>query len=331
MTKVTAQMSVSLDGFYAGPRDSGDGDWMESAEAAGFFRVTRWVIDAMAWRERLGFAGGEQSINSEIIDETFAAAGAYVMGRRMSDGGEVPWGDEPPFHAPVFVVTHRPREPLRRQGGTSFTYVTDGIASAVEQARAAAGGKDVAVAGGGSLLRQVLQAGLLDELELHIAPVVLGDGLRLFDAEPRPGRRGGDRAHPDPGRRHAGGHPHPVRVNGRAPLVLDDRGSGGGLNDRTRWRAWRILPRHDHATTLRICGGRFDQVGGKFQTAWWRSCRTCVANSSYPSDHPAGRAATTMSEECDAPPRSGDPAVLHGAGSHDVCGSIRVLVGLAAA
>ena len=120
MTKVTAQMSVSLDGFYTGPRDTqGPMDmsgWMRGPEAPGFFRVTRWAVDAMAWRERQGFAGGEPSINSEIIEETFAAAGAYVMGRRMFDAGEVPWGEEPPFRAPVFVVTHRPRERARTPG-----------------------------------------------------------------------------------------------------------------------------------------------------------------------------------------------------------------------
>jgi len=228
MTKVTAQMSVSLDGYYAGPRHDGEGDWTASAEAAAFFRVTRWAIDAMAWRERQGFAGGESDVNSDIIAESFEAAGAYVMGRRMADGGEAPWGDEPPFRAPVFVVTHRPRAVLHRQGGTSFTYVTDGVASAVEQAKAVANGKNVAVAGGGSLVRQVIEAGLLDELELHIAPVVLGSGLRLLSD---------DLALPDkeaieltPTRVvHTPQITH-VRysVNGRAPLVLDDRGSGGG-------------------------------------------------------------------------------------------------------
>lgn len=186
MTKVTAQMSVSLDGFYAGPADPKDpGDlagWMGGPEAPGFFRVTRWAVDAAGWRERQGFAGGEQSIDSEIIEETFAAAGAYVVGRRMFDGGEVPWGEDPPFRAPVFVVTHRPREVLERKGGTSFTFVTEGVEQAIQLARAAADGKNVAVAGGGTVLRQVLRAGLLDELELHIVPVLLGDGLRLFDA-----------------------------------------------------------------------------------------------------------------------------------------------------
>ena len=231
MTKVTAQMSVSLDGCYAGPRFHGgpDGDWLASGEAAGFFRITRWVIDAMAWRERLGFVGGEQSTNSEIIAETFEAAGAYVMGRRMADGGEVPWGDDPPFRAPVFVVTSRPRKTLTRQGGTSFTYVTDGVASAVAQARAAAGGRNVAVAGGGTMLRQVLNEGLLDELELHIVPVVLGDGMRLLDASLDLAEKEAFELTPirvvhTPEVTHIR-----YAVNGRAGLVLDDRGSGETL------------------------------------------------------------------------------------------------------
>ncbi len=187
MTLVTAQMSISLDGYYTGPVDNRDPKdmtgWMQGPEAPGFFRVTRWVVNAMGWRERQGYAGGESSVNSEIIEETFAAAGAYVMGRRMFDAGEVPWGPNPPFRAPVFVVTHRPREVLQREGGTSFTFVTGGVEEAVGLARkaAAAVGKDVAVAGGGTLVRQVLRLGLLEQLELHIAPVVVGDGQRLFD------------------------------------------------------------------------------------------------------------------------------------------------------
>src|ERR1700761_5384806 len=231
MTKVTAQMSVSLDGYYAGPRSSADphdmAAWMESSEGPGFFRVTRWVIDAMAWRERLGFAGGEQWVTSRIVGEPSAPAGAYVMGRRMFDGGEIPWGDEPPFRAPVFVVTHRDREALERQGGTSFTFVTDGIERAIEMARKAAGGKNVAVAGGGTLLRQVLAAGLLDELELHIAPVLLGDGMRLFDPSLGLDTREGIELTPvrvieTPEVTHIR-----YAVGGRAKLELDDRGSGG--------------------------------------------------------------------------------------------------------
>ena len=231
MTKVTAQMSVSLDGYYAGPRNSTDphdmAAFMTGPEGPGFFRVTRWVIDAMAWRERLGFAGGERSVNSQIVEETFAAAGAYVMGRRMFDGGEIQWGEEPPFRAPVFVVTHRDREVLERQGGTSFTFVTGGIERAVSLARAAAGGKDVAVAGGGTLLRQVLAAGLLDELELHIAPVLLGDGVRLFD--PSLGLDPREAIELTPVRVIETPEVTHIRytVGGRAKLELDDRGAGG--------------------------------------------------------------------------------------------------------
>ena len=230
MTIVTAQMSVSLDGFYTGPRAAKEvSGWMRGPEAPGFFRVTRWAVDAAAWRERQGFAGGEQSIDSQIVEETFAAAGAYVMGRRMFDAGEFPWGDEPPFHAPVFVVTHRPREVLERRGGTSFTFVTEGLERAVELARDAAGGKDVAVAGGGELLRQVLTAGLLDQLELHIAPVLLGDGQRLFDAGLGLAADEGIELVPtrvveSPGVTHIR-----YTVTGRSKLVLDDRGASGDL------------------------------------------------------------------------------------------------------
>ena len=148
------------------------------------------------------------------------------MGRRMADGGEVPWGEEPPFRAPVFVVTHRRREALVRKGGTTFTFVTDGIASAVEQARAAAGDKNVAVAGGGSLVRQVLAAGLLDELELHIVPVVLGTGMRLLD--PALGLDEMEGIELIPTRVvHSPAVTHiRYQIDGRARLVLDNRGRG---------------------------------------------------------------------------------------------------------
>jgi len=228
MTQVTAQMSVSLDGFYAGPEHTGETDWLHGTEAAGFFRVTRWATEAMSWRQRQGFAGGEQDANSEIIEEQFASAGAYVMGRRMFEGGEAPWGADPPFRAPVFVVTHREREVLPREGGTSFTFVTDGIESAVNQAKAAAAGsgKDVAVAGGGRMLRQIIAAGLLDQLDLHIVPVVLGDGMRLLD--PALGLDPMEAIELTPTRVVATPQVTHIRyaVEGRAPLVLDDRGSG---------------------------------------------------------------------------------------------------------
>jgi dihydrofolate reductase len=142
----------------------------------------------------------------------------------MADGGEVPWGEEPPFRAPVFVVTHRPRETVLRQGGTSFTFVTDGIVSAIEQARAAANGRNVALAGGGTLVRQALKAGLLDELELHIVPTVLGTGMRLLDADLDVAPKEAieltpTRAVHTPEVTHI----H-YKVNGRETLVLDNRG-----------------------------------------------------------------------------------------------------------
>jgi dihydrofolate reductase len=233
MTQVTAQMSISLDGFYTGPVDNRDPKdmtgWMKGPEAPGFFRVTRWAVDAAGWRERQGFAGGERSANSEIIEETFAAAGAYVMGRRMFDAGEVPWGPNPPFRAPVFVVTHRVREVLPREGGTSFTFVTGGVEEAIGLAReaAAAAGKDVAVAGGGTVLRQVLRLGLLEQLELHISPVVLGDGQRLFDpsldlADDEGIELTPTRVVSEPDITHVR-----YTVGARTRLVLDDRGSSG--------------------------------------------------------------------------------------------------------
>jgi dihydrofolate reductase len=224
MTIVTAQMSVSADGYYAGPEHTGSQPWLEGAEAAGFFRVTRWVIDAEAWRQRLGFNGGEDNTNSRVVAETFESAGAYVMGRRMADGGEIPWGDDPPFRAPVFVVTHRPRPVLHRPGGTSFTYVTGGIADAISRARAAANGKNVAIAGGGTLLRQVIELGLLDELELHVVLVILGNGMRLLSPDLALG--GKEAIELTPARVIATPDVTHIRytIEGRRPLVLDNRG-----------------------------------------------------------------------------------------------------------
>ena len=150
------------------------------------------------------------------------------MGRRMFDG-EIPWGDDPPFRARVFVVTHRHREVLERQGGPSFTFVTDGIEGAIQLARDAAGDKDVAVAGGGELLRQVLAAGLLDQLELHISPVVLGDGQRLFDASL--GLAPDEGIELVPTRVVEAPEVTHIRytVGGRSKLALDDRGASGDL------------------------------------------------------------------------------------------------------
>jgi dihydrofolate reductase len=175
MGKVTFDMSMSLDGFIAGPDDN-----REQALGKGGERLHEWLYDLAGFQERHGRAGGERSRDSEILEEAFANVGATVMGRRMFDLGEKPWGDDPPFRVPVFVVTHREREALPKEGGTSFTFVTDGVESAVEQAKDAAGDKDVSVAGGANVIQRCLAAGLIDEFQVHISPVLLGAGRRLF-------------------------------------------------------------------------------------------------------------------------------------------------------
>lgn len=172
---VKSDMSMSLDGFVAGPPEN------EELLGKGFFRVVNWLDEVLSWRESHGLEGGVINANDEIARDVSDNTGAYVMGRTMFDFGEEPWGEDPPFHAPVFVVTSRPRDPLVRQGGTTFTFVTDGFESAVGQARAAAGERDVHVSGGASAVWQAIATGLLDELQVHVAPVLLGSGVRLFD------------------------------------------------------------------------------------------------------------------------------------------------------
>jgi dihydrofolate reductase len=184
MSSVTCQISISLDGFAAGPNQS-----LEDPIGEGGMRLHEWVFNTASWREQHGLEGGERSVDSKVVEEVVAGVGAYVMGRKMFGGGDGPWdetwtgwwGEDPPFHAPVFVLTHHPREPLSMQGGTNFTFVTDGIESALEQARTAAGDRDVAIAGGASAVRQCLAAGMLDELYLHIVPIILGAGERLLE------------------------------------------------------------------------------------------------------------------------------------------------------
>ena len=184
MSTVTCQISMSLDGFVAGPNQS-----LENPLGEGGTRLHQWAFHTEGWREQHGREGGERNVDAEVVDELPRGVGAYIMGRRMFGGGEGPWdeswkgwwGDEPPYHVPVFVLTHHPREPLPMEGGTTFTFVTDGIESALEQARAAAGDADVAIAGGASTVQQYLASGLLDELYLHIVPVMLGAGERLLE------------------------------------------------------------------------------------------------------------------------------------------------------
>jgi dihydrofolate reductase len=184
MSSVTCQISISLDGFVAGPNQS-----LENPIGEGGMRLHQWVFETAGWREQHGQEGGGQSADSEVAEEVFRNVGAYVMGRKMFGGGAGPWnrawagwwGDVPPYHAPVFVLTHHPRDPLLMQGGTTFTFVTDGIVSALAQARSAAGDKDVTIAGGAQTVQQFLKAGMLDELYLHIVPVILGTGERLLE------------------------------------------------------------------------------------------------------------------------------------------------------
>jgi dihydrofolate reductase len=176
MTKVTFDMSMSLDGFITGPHDD-----LERPLGEGGDRLHEWLYGLESFHERHGRSGGESNRDSEVLDEAFRDVGAILMGRRMFDLAEGPWGDDPPFHNPVFVVTHEAREPLPKEGGTTFTFVTDGIEGALEQARQAAGEKDISIAGGADVVRQYLQAGLIDEFQVHVAPVLLGAGRRLFD------------------------------------------------------------------------------------------------------------------------------------------------------
>ena len=186
MSKLRCHISISLDGFVAGPNQSEENPLGEGGE-----RLHDWVVPLAAWREPHDKQGGEVNESTRIIEESRENVGAAVMGRNMFGpvgGGAWGdeqwtgwWGDNPPYHYPVFIVTHHPRDPVEMEGGTTFHFVTDGIESALEQAKEAAGGKDVMLWGGGSIAQQYLAAGLLDELELHVVPVLLGDGARLFD------------------------------------------------------------------------------------------------------------------------------------------------------
>jgi len=186
MGRVVLDISMSLDGFIAGPNPS-----LEQPLGAGGDRLHEWILGLASFRERHGGSGGVRDRDDEVVAESLAATGAVVMGRRMFSGGEGAWdgdpnadgwwGDTPPFHAPVFVLTHHVRQPVAKQGGTTFTFVTDGVEAALEQARAAAGAKDVLVAGGANVAQQVLSAGLLDEMQIHLVSVLLGDGTRLLE------------------------------------------------------------------------------------------------------------------------------------------------------
>jgi dihydrofolate reductase len=183
LSSVTCHISMSLDGFVAGPNQS-----VENPIGEGGMRLHEWAFATDTWRRQQGLEGGEHTADAEVAAEVVRGVGAYIMGRKMFGGGDGPWdetwtgwwGEEPPFRAPVFVLTHHARETVTMRGGTTFAFVTDGIESALEQARIAAGDKDVAIAGGANTVQQYLAAGMLDELYLHVVPVVLGAGERLL-------------------------------------------------------------------------------------------------------------------------------------------------------
>lgn len=186
MTKLVLDLTTSLDGFVAGPNITLEQPLGESGES-----LHEWLFAAESWRASHGREAGEGGRDSDVYAEVTEGTGAVVMGRKMFSGGAGPWGDDPnargwwgddpPFHKPVFVLTHHDREPLEMDGGTTFTFVTEGPAAALEQARAVAGGRDVLLAGGAQVAAEFLKAGLLDVVQIHVAPRLLGGGVRLFD------------------------------------------------------------------------------------------------------------------------------------------------------
>jgi dihydrofolate reductase len=184
MNKVRAHISVSADGYVAGPNQSIENPLGEGGES-----LHDWVVALRAWREPHGMEGGEENASTPVVEESLVGIGAEIMGRGKFGGGPGPWredpwpgwwGENPPFHLPVFVLTHHEREPLTL-ADTTFTFVTGGIESALAQAGEAAAGRDVFIGGGADVINQYLAAGLVDELELHIVPLLLGGGARLFD------------------------------------------------------------------------------------------------------------------------------------------------------
>jgi dihydrofolate reductase len=177
---------MSVDGFTAGPQQS-----VENPLGVGGVALHDWAFPLEVWRKAQGQEGGEVNASTAVVEEYQSNIGAHVMGRNMFGGGSGPWaqdepwngwwGDDPPYHTPVFVLTHHPRDPIELQGGTTFYFVTDGIESALQQAKSVAKDQDVLIAGGADVVRQYLAAGSIDEFELHIAPILLGDGERIFE------------------------------------------------------------------------------------------------------------------------------------------------------
>ncbi|MDX6644889.1 MAG: hypothetical protein QOK40_616 [Miltoncostaeaceae bacterium] len=185
MARLRLSITMSLDGYVAGPNQS-----VEHPLGEGGHRLHEWAFAVRTFRETHGMEGGATGPDDDVAAETLQNVGAHIMGRNMFGGGAGPWGDDPwtgwwgddpPFHAPVFVLTHHAREPLEMQGGTTFHFVTDGIEAALERARDAAGDMDVSLGGGAGAAQQYIKAGLVDEMEIHVVPVLLGGGARLFE------------------------------------------------------------------------------------------------------------------------------------------------------
>lgn len=180
------QVAVSLDGYVAGPHQS-----VENPLGVGGMALHEWMVELEAWHKQHGEKGGVVNASTPVVEAMMSNVGAVVMGRNMFGGGPGPWsddppwkgwwGDNPPYHTPVFVLTHHPRAPLEMEGGTTFVFVTDGIESALEQAREAAGDRDVLLGGGAKVIQQYLTAGLVDEFDLSIVPILLGSGARLLE------------------------------------------------------------------------------------------------------------------------------------------------------
>jgi len=185
MSKVRVHISTSLDGYAAGPNQSEENPLGEGGE-----QLHDWLVGLEAWRKPHGMEGGKTEASTPVVEEATANVGAEIMGRgKFGPPGGGPWGDDPwpgwwgddpPFHMPVFVVTHHEREPLTLSD-TTFTFVTDGIESALGQAREAASGEDVLIGGGAEIINQYLAAGVVDEVEIHVGPILLGGGERLFE------------------------------------------------------------------------------------------------------------------------------------------------------
>ena len=185
MSKVRVHISTSLDGYVAGPNQTQENPLGEGGES-----LHDWLIATKSWREAQGMEGGDENVSNDVFAEALDNVGVEIMGRGKfgpadrgpwgDDAWQGWWGDDPPFHKPVFVVTHHEREPLTLTD-TTFTFVTDGIESAMRQAKEAAGDRDVFIGGGATIINEYLAAGLIDELELHVVPLLLGGGARLFD------------------------------------------------------------------------------------------------------------------------------------------------------